>query len=249
MQQKLTALIVDDEEKALQLLNQLLEDTQQFSEIRRASSARLAGEAIKRFNPDLIFLDIKMPGQDGFSFLKELRHQQINAEIVFVTAHDQFALDALRSHAFGYLLKPVNREELSECIHHFKHRAKNAGSLERLGKFLESYEGNSKLRFNTRAGYVFIEAASILYCEAEGNYTNIQMGEKQHMCSLPLGSVEEILPGIGFLRLGRSLIINLTNVSRVDRKANQLTFEKDGQSWIIKVSKMQLRELEKKQDT
>lgn len=88
--EKLSALLVDDEDKALELLKKLLEDTYQFAEIRCADSAQAATTQLKSFTPDLIFLDIKMPGKDGFTFLKELRQENKTPEVVFVTAYDQY---------------------------------------------------------------------------------------------------------------------------------------------------------------
>ncbi len=245
MEQKLTALIVDDEEKARELLTKLLEESNSFSTVRNASSASDALKKLANFNPHLIFLDIKMPGKDGFAFLQDLRNENILSEIVFVTAYDQYAIKAIHNHAFDYLLKPVNRDELKECIHQYKIKQNEQNLPTRLGKFLQSWEENTKIKFSTRAGFVLIDPAEILYCEAEGNYTVLHMGTRQHMCSLQLGKVAEMLPANGFIRLGRSLIVNMDYIILVDRKAKQVTFEKEGQSFTLKVPRLHLKELEK----
>jgi two-component system, LytTR family, response regulator len=247
MERKLTSLIVDDEEKAVGLLSKLLEDTHQFSEVHTARSVASALEVLEHFEPDLLFLDIKMPGKDGFALLKEFPEKERTCEIVFVTAYDQYALEAFRSYAFAYLLKPVNRQELTDCVHRFRSRRVQSGHAQKLLEMIESIENRNKLRFNTRTGYFFIDPVNILYCEADGNYTTIHVGDKQHVCSLHLGSIEENLQGNGFIRIGRSLIINFKYLSSVDRKKSQLTFEKDGQYFLLDVSRLQLRELEKKQ--
>jgi two-component system, LytTR family, response regulator len=246
MEKKLSALIVDDEEKALELLQKLLEDTQQFSEIKCASSADSASNELMAFNPDLIFLDIKMPGQDGFSFLKELKQENKQTEVIFVTAYDQYALQAIKNHAFDYLLKPVDRKELFDCIMQYKQRKQGPYLLDRLEKFILENKESTRMRINTRNGYIFIDPNSILYCQADGNYTMIDLGGRQQLCSMQLGVVEVTLPKNNFIRLGRSLIVNGHYISKVDRKSNQITFEKSGANYSLKISKAQLKELEDK---
>jgi DNA-binding LytR/AlgR family response regulator len=247
MEKKLSALIVDDEENALTLLNKLLEDTQQFSEVRNASSALQAREELTQFNPDLIFLDIKMPDMDGFSFLEQLKKEKRSTEVVFVTAYDQFALKAIKNHAFDYLLKPVDRKELLDCIMQFKDKKQESNLFDRLEKLIHEPKDNTKLRIHTRSGYLFIEPASILYCQADGNYTLIDQGDRQHLCSMQLGVVEDLLPKDRFIRLGRSLIINFNFISSIDRKKLKITFEKEGSAYSIPISKAQLKELTEKQ--
>ena len=245
MDQKLTALIVDDEEKARELLTKLLDESNSFTTLRTASSASGALKELANFNPDLIFLDIKMPGKDGFALLHDLRNENIQSEIIFVTAYDQYAIKAIHNHAFDYLLKPVNRDELKECIHQYFLKQKEQNLPDRLGKFLQSWEENSKIKFSTRAGFVLIDPKDILYCEAEGNYTVLHLGARQHMCSIQLGKVAEMLPVNGFIRLGRSLIVNFDYITLVDRRLKQVTFEKEGESYTLKVPRLHMKDLEK----
>ena len=247
MEKKLSALIVDDEENALALLSKLLEDTQQFSEVRSASSALQATNELNRFAPDLIFLDIKMPEMDGFTFLEQIKKEKRQTEVVFVTAYDQFALKAIKKHAFDYLLKPVDRKDLLDCIMQFKDRKQESNLLDRLEKLVSEPKENQKLHIHTRTGYLFIDHAAILYCQADGNYTLIDLGERQHLCSMQLGVVENLIPKSVFVRLGRSLIINFNFVSSIDRKNNKITFEKEGKPYLITISKAQLKELTEKQ--
>ena len=247
MEEKLNALIVDDEERARDLMVGLLEDTRQFFHIRSAHSAEAALTILENFDPNLIFLDIQMPGKDGLSFLRDLTVKRISAEIIFVTAFEHFALEALRMHAFGYLLKPVSREELNECIEHYKSRRMMPGYLDRLTRLLHTLQEYSKLRFNSRTGFIFVDPANIIFCQADGNYTLIQEDEKKHLCSVQLGVIALQLKVPGFIRLGRSLIINFKYLVRVERKQLQLTLEKDGQTFTLDVTRGQLRELEKMQ--
>ena len=244
MEEKLRSLIVDDEESARRLLKKLLEETQFFSEIQFAHSVASANNVLTNFDPDLIFLDIKMPGKDGFSIIDDLLQRRKKPGIVFVTAYEQYAIQAIKHHAFDYLLKPVNRKELKQCILKFiKSRKGDPKSIE-AGKSAEFHEKISRIRVNTRTGTVFINPSLILFCKADGNYTTICTGNKKQLCSMNLGKVEEQLPKNGFVRMGRSYIVNFEYITMLDRKESKVTLEREGESAIIKIPRQHLKDLD-----
>jgi len=242
MEQKLTALIVDDEESARRLMVKLLEETLFFSDIRVAQSVDSALIELNDFNPDLIFLDIKMPGKYGIEFVNELHFTDGKPGIVFVTAYDQYAIQAIKIQAFDYLLKPVNRKELKECIE--KYIEKHEGISPQIVPKIEPLKKISRIKVNTRTGTVFINPATILFCKAEGNYTNICTGEKEYLCSLNLGKLQEQLPASGFIRIGRSLIINFEFITLLDRKKSAITLVRDNESVTVKIPHQHLKDLE-----
>lgn len=244
MEQKLTALIVDDEERARKLLNKLLEETLFFSDIRLAHSINSAVTELDQFDPDLIFLDIKMPGKDGFSLIDDLQQGKGRPGIIFVTAHEQFAIQAVKSHAFDYLLKPVNRKELKQCIQKFVESKKEDLHSDIQTKLVEIQEKISRIKVNTRSGTLFINPADILFCKAEGNYTTICTGEKKHLCSLNLGKVGEQLPGNGFIRVGRSYIVNFEYVTLLDRKDCKVTLQRQGEVVSISIPRQHLKDFD-----
>jgi DNA-binding LytR/AlgR family response regulator len=242
MEQKLNALIVDDEENARILLARLLEETLLFDEIRSAESVDEAFKELNNFTPDIIFLDIKMPGKDGFEFIRDLPESYRKYKIVFVTAYDQYAIKAIKNQAFDYLLKPMNRKELKDCIL----------------RFLESREENSvnkdsiktenpkitRIRVNTRTGTLFINPVDILYCKAEGNYTSVCTGKKHYLCSLNLGKVLELLPKSGFLRIGRSHIINFEHITMLDRKECSILLSRESESVKVQIPRQHVKDLD-----
>lgn len=236
MGKKINALIVDDEDSARKLLHNLLADLQCFSDIRMASSASSAREILIQFDPDLIFVDIKMPVEDGFTFVSNLPIKDVKPAIVFVTAYDQFAIKAIKNQALDYMLKPVDRRELKLCVEKFIENKQNAEN--------QVSEKFSRIRINTRTGTVFINPATVLYCKADGNYTIICTGEKQHLCSLNLGKVEELLTGKWFFRLGRSHIINREYISMLDRKECTVVLVRDGETAKLRVPRHHLKELD-----
>jgi len=244
MKQKLSALIVDDEKNARILLNKLLEETLLFNDIRLAQSVSAAYIELTRFEPDIIFLDIKMPGKDGFAFIQDLPQRNKMHKIVFVTAYDQFAIKAIKNQAFDYLLKPVNRKELKQCITRFIERKNDDPDTERQAKTVESHEKITRIRVNTRTGTLFINPADILFSKAEGNYTTICTGKKQYLCSMNLGKVAELLPKNGFIRVGRSYIVNFEYITMLDRKESTIILVRDGESVTVKIPKRHLKDLD-----
>ncbi len=244
MEPKLSALIIDDEENARKLLLKLLEDTLCFDDIRLAQSVSLANNELFHFEPDIIFLDIKMPGKDGFAFIHDIPQKKGKPGIVFVTAYEQYAIKAIKNQAFDYLLKPVNRKELKQCIGRYIERMKDSDISDKQEKSTEPSERFTRIHVNTRSGTVFINPASILFCKADGNYTTICTGEKQHLCSLNLGKVKELLPGNEFIRIGRSYIINYEYITMLDRKENSITLVRDGASVTVKIPRQHLKDLD-----
>ena len=193
MHHRPTALLVDDEKRAVALLKKLLEETGEFSEIRWAYSADAALELIKKIQPQLLFLDIQMPNKDGFALLKDLDALGLSTEVIFVTAFDHYSMKAIKSHAFDYLMKPVVRQELLACLEAFKSRRLAPDVNTKLGQFLSDYESGKKIRFNTRTGFFQVEPTNIVYVEADGNYTTIHTHEGGQLCTLSLAGVMDLL--------------------------------------------------------
>jgi two-component system, LytTR family, response regulator len=244
MEHKLTALIVDDENGARRLLKKLLEETSFFFDIRLAQSVASAREVLIGFEPDMIFLDIRMPGKDGFEIVRELPFKREMPGIVFVTAHEEYAIEAIKNHAFDYLLKPVSRDELKLCIIRFIEARKTNISTEGNNNNDAGLKKIDRIRINTRTGTLFVNPETILYCKAEGNYTEICTGEKQHLCTMNIGKLMDQLPRNGFIRIGRSYIINFEYISFLDRKESSVTLVRDGQSAKVKISRRHLKDLD-----
>jgi len=244
MEPKLNALIIDDEDNARILLTKLLEETLLFKSIRLAQSVDTAYAEMSRFEPDIIFLDIKMPGKDGFAFIQDLPQGYKLQKIVFVTAYDQYAIKAIKNQAFDYLLKPVNRKELNQCLARFIEKKNETNEIEQPVKKSETHERLTRIRVNTRTGTLFINPADILFCKAEGNYTSVCTGKKHHLCSMNLGKVTELLPKNGFIRVGRSYIINYEYITMLDRKECSILLVRNGESATVKIPRQHLKDLD-----
>jgi len=244
MQQKLSALVVDDEENARILLKKLLEETLLFNDIRLALSVDEAYKELASLEPDIIFLDIKMPGKDGFEFIKDIPKGYAVPKIVFVTAFDQYAIQAIKNQAFDYLLKPVDRKELKQCVTRYLEKINEDKKNNLPVKSVETHGRLTRIRVNTRTGTLFINPANILFCKAEGNYTTVCTGRKQHLCSMNLGKIADMLPGKGFIRIGRSYIVNYEYITMLDRKECTILLVRDGESVTVKIPRQHLKDLD-----
>ncbi len=212
------AIIVDDEPEARDIIASLLADFSEVEVLSKDGSVDQALESVKKHKPDLVFLDIDMPGKDGFQLLSSLKRAQIQPAIIFVTAYNQFAIDAIKHAAFDYLLKPVDIDELKLSIQRYRDEVMTKASLGRIENLLLSLQ-QEKLKFSSRTGTLYLNPSDIIYCQADGNYTDLMLTEnKKQTVSINLGRLAEILPGNLFKKISRSLIINSQYLTEMNRK-------------------------------
>ena len=179
--------------------------------------------AIKNYDPELVFLDIQMPGKNGFELFNHFN--VIKFEVIFTTAYNQFAIKAIKRSALDYLLKPINHLELSEAVKKFENRSGESFAQRKLTLLLENLNVNdqnvSKIAFPTVEGFELIHSNQILYCRAESNYCCIKkIDGSMKIVTKTLKYVEEILPGNSFQRIHKTYVINLNYVVRY-HKANK----------------------------
>ena len=210
-----------------------------------ADSVDSAAEKVKDLNPDLILLDIQMPGRNGFELIRELRENNCFIDFIFVTAYDQYALKALKISAFDYLLKPVDPRELGESIEKFRIRKKQQDMSSKMDELLALLDDSKKIRFNFRTGYILIDPNEIIYCKADGNYTElILMDNRSETVTMTLGKVKESLPDNKFFKISRSYMINLDFLVMVDRKSGKCKLQAD-RTFTLTVAKSRIRVLDK----
>ena len=215
------AILVDDELHCLKTLTMLLgELCPQVHIAARCSSAKEGLDAIKKINPDLIFLDIEMPVMNGFQMLEQL--SELPFAVIFTTSYDQYALKAIRFSALDYLLKPVIRKELVDAVEKVQSRKgfPFSAQFEMLLEKIQNKEaGFLKIAIPTHEGFEMIPTSQIISCEADDNYTyfNIKNG-KRITASRTLKEVEEQLESFStFLRVHHSYIVNLNEVTKYIR--------------------------------
>jgi len=217
----ISTLIVDDEPLARDRIKRFLRDEEGIRLIGECKNGTEAIETINRENPALVFLDIQMPEKNGFDVIKALDAKHLPT-IIFVTAYDQYALQAFDVHALDYLLKPFNRERIKRAVararEHIDH--KRLGNIdERLNALIADIRGEKKFldRLVVKAvGRVFfLKTDEIDWIEAAGNYVKLHVGRDSHMIRETMNGIESKLDPAKFLRIHRSTVVNIDRIKEL----------------------------------
>jgi two-component system, LytTR family, response regulator len=211
------AIIVDDEKMSRLTLRKLLEMYCPSVEITaEAENAPEAAVLTRELKPDLVFLDVAMPGKNGIDFLKE--QEEINFEVIFVTAHDKYILQAIRFAAVDYLQKPVEENLLVTAVSNAAKRIQQKSNSQHIETFLHNMKQQTgqqpmQLCIPSIKGFQVVELTDIIYCEAENTYTNIHFKDgKKVLASRPLMDYELLLADSLFYRIHKSYLVNMKHI-------------------------------------
>ncbi|SRR5258706_4918217 len=231
---RLTTLIVDDELHNRIVLEKMLQQhIPHIDTIYQADTIKQAIKLIDQHQPQIVFLDIQMQGETGFDLLQQ--SGDYNFEVIFVTAHDNYAIKAFRFNAVDYLLKPVVVNELKEAVEKVikKLEGPRSGQKENINR-LRQQMYNSKGPVNsitiaTSEGFFVIQIRDILYCQASNNYTVIHLADrKKIISSQTLGHYEELLSDNNFFRTHRSYLVNIDHVTSYKKGEGGYIIMSDG---------------------
>jgi two-component system LytT family response regulator len=236
------AIIVDDEPYCCETITTLLEDNVQVEIVAECYNGIDALEAIRKYNPGLLFLDVEMPKMNGFEMLQQLH--SVNFEIIFTTSYDQYALKAIRFSAIDYLLKPVDEEELKNAVQKVIRRSQKpmAEQLEILmQKIHQPSTPVSKIAMPTMEGFQMIKIDSIISCEADSNYTTLHLkSNKKIVVCRNLKDIEELLEDHSFTRVHRCYVVNLNEVEKFVKGDGGYLIMSDGSSIDVSRNKKEL---------
>lgn len=210
-----SAIIVDDElagrESLSILLNEYLPDVHVLA---KAESVKTAIEQIKTLKPDIVFLDVEMPEKDGFSLISETNPNDF--EVIFTTAHPEYAIKAIKASAIDYLLKPIDHNELEEAVKKVENkRGLGNKKLETFMSHIGGPKTQPQLAISTLEGLIFIKLANIIYCRGDGAYTFfiLKTGERI-IASKNLKEFENLLCDGDFFRTHKSYVVNLAEIKK-----------------------------------
>ena len=236
------AIIVDDELHCREVLRILLEMYCPEVEIlKECEDGYMALDAISELLPDLVFMDIEMPGMNAFVTLQKLT--EINFHIIFTTAYDQYAIKAIKFSALDYLLKPIDADELMAAVTKAKQQAQPAQlqQVEQLQHHLQQPEEDFKLIISNAEGSFFIPPAEIIYCEGRNNYTHFFLTrDRKILCGKTLKEFENILCTHGFLRIHKSLLANMQFIERFSSSRTAVVLK---DSTVLEVSRRRKEEV------
>ena len=217
---KYRTLIADDEQPARDRLKKLLaEHTDKVELIGEAQNGLECRDMIDSFKPDLVFLDIQMPGLNGFEVLQQTTHSPV---VIFCTAYDEFALQAFETNSIEYIVKPVKAERIKKSIEKLD-TLKHHSDKQELLRIIESYISQTPKKEITSIPVklgdrmLFVRIDEVSYFSAEEKYVNIFTKDgKTYLCDFPLKSLEEKL-GETFLRIHRSLLVNVSRIREINK--------------------------------
>jgi len=212
------AILIDDEAPSLESLKLKLEmNCPDVEVLAQCSSAKEGIQAINKYQPNLVFLDIEMPWMNGFEMLSCLG-DNINFEVVFVTAYDQYAIRAFKVKAQDYLLKPVDKEDLIDCISRIKNSSKHF-SKEKLDGLVEEMDktiNSNRILLHAKNAIEVVNQDELLYLQADSNYCHVYTkDEKRIMVTKTLSEIEKMLDMENFVRIHRSYTVNLAFIKKI----------------------------------
>lgn len=236
----LNALLVDDEVNNLESLAFLLEnDCDGVKVVSKCTNAKDARAYLLSNKVDVVFLDINMPGENGFQLLSSLDYQ--NFKIIFITAYNEFALQAIKASALDYILKPVSIDELQIAIDKLKKSIQNKSEQAKDHHLLDHFLNNigkiqmpQKIALPQLGGISFIEVDNIVSIQADSNYSIIHLNTMQKLViSKTLKDFEDILEGNQFVRIHKSYIVNLRYIKEYNTADGGIVKMTDGNQWSI----------------
>ncbi|MEL6536902.1 MAG: LytTR family DNA-binding domain-containing protein [Bacteroidota bacterium] len=207
-------IIVDDEAPARSLVKEYLQEYTEFVLIQECNNGVDALKAINEFRPDLVFMDIQMPGMTGFEVLQHLEHLP---KIIFSTAYDQYALQAFEVHALDYLLKPYTRERFADAI---RRMMDSSGAyMNQLHELMNSFSTpeaySDKVLVSVNAKLISVPVADIIWIEASGDYARLVQQDRYYLSNQGISQLEQKMNPKLFTRVHRSAMININHVKEV----------------------------------
>ncbi|MEP3207774.1 MAG: LytTR family DNA-binding domain-containing protein [Maribacter sp.] len=233
---KLKAIIVEDEANSREILsNYLAKYCPSVNLVGQAASIDKAKELIQKQHLDLVFLDVEMPFGTGFDLLDQLPDRTF--ETVFVTAYNQYAIDALNSHAAYYLMKPINIDELIKAVDYVTEIRMKEDALEDRVLTPKLNKVDGKITLPQQDGFQILNVADILYCKADDNYTEIYLENKKILVSKTLKYFEEALSKFTFARIHKSYLVNVNEVVKYRKGKGGSVIVSNGKELLVSASK------------
>jgi len=233
---KLNAIIIEDESNSREILrNYLAKYCTEVNLIGEAATIKEGLELIQNNDLDLVFLDVEMPFGNAFDLLDQIPERAF--ETVFVTAYNQYAMDALNNHAAYYLMKPINIDELIKAVDYVTEIRERETVLEDqiLKPKLTKVDG--KITLPQQDGFQVLNVADILYCKADDNYTEIYLENKKILVSKTLKYFEEALANFSFARIHKSYLVNVNEITKYRKGKGGSVVISSGKELLVSASK------------
>ncbi len=236
---KLKAVIIDDEKSSRDILrNYLSEYCTQVTVSGEAGTVSDGVDMIRQVGPHLVFLDVEMPFGNAFDLLGALPER--NFETVFVTAYNQYALDALNQHAAYYLMKPIDIDELIRAVAYVEEVVNREEMLKDRVLSSRSPKVEGKITLPQQDGFQVLDVSEILFCRADDNYTEIYLSERKLLVSKTLKYFEDALADFNFVRIHKSFLVNINEVVRYKKGKGGSVVLSNGKELSVSASRKKI---------
>ena len=236
-------LIVDDEPEARNLLRSLLSEIKNVEVVGEADNSERALYLIVEHYPNLILMDINMPGKTGMELVSLMKKSNVGIPVVFISAFKEYAIDAIRNEVYNFILKPVSKDELHKVIERHK-RMRRKDLASRLMEVLSSIKEETKIRINSRHSYILINPSEIVYCSSEDGYSTLYLTNgKTEVSNSSLTQIMAKLKGHDFFHLGRSKFININYIRAIDKALDKCHLTCNENTWEVTTSHKSIKKL------
>lgn len=233
---ELRAVIVEDEANSREILrNYLAKYCKKVTLLGEGATIEEGLQQIKEHDPDLVFLDVEMPFGNAFDLLDQIPDRTF--ETIFVTAYNQYAMDALNHHAAYYLMKPINIDDLIKAVDYVRAIKEKEKALD--GEVLQarSVKAEGKITLPQQDGFQVLDVADIYFCKADDNYTEIYLERKKMVVSKTLKYFEEALQPYSFARIHKSYLVNVAEVVKYKKGKGGSVVLSNGKELSVSASK------------
>jgi two-component system, LytTR family, response regulator len=243
MNNNISVGLIDDNKPALDSLKLLIKQKYpNFQVIGEAYSVTSGVQLIQDFQPDVVFLDVELPDGSGFDLLKQLKRTDI--QVIFVTAHNHYAINAFKMSALDFLLKPIELEELDTTIRKIEQKLKETNTLSLLEHILANFDRNSenkKIVLKTAQSIHLVDLKKVIRCEASNNYTIFYVTDQKKpiVVSRTLKEFETILAPYDFIRIHHSHLINIQYMDRFDKDEGGIVVMQNGTQLPVSQNRLQ----------
>ncbi len=238
------AVIVDDETGSLAVLRELLQQQKNLQIVAEVSDPLKATAVIMDRRPDLLFMDIQMPVKNGFDILKEISEAGFEPPVIFVTAYDQYVVEAIRHSAFDYLLKPLQKQELHQALFRFSITYSHMDVASSYRDLLRGAKGDQILKLNTQSGFQSFRLDEVFFIQSDWNFTRVYRSSRNYqVVTNNIGSIADRLPVKDFVRIDRDTIVNKRYITRIKMLNRQCVLQKNGEEQVFDVPLSMLTEL------
>jgi len=244
-ERKICVLVVDNETTSLKRTLKMLQANSLVLKVESATDSDEALLKIINSNPDVVFLEYPVIGKAGNELIRFIKTKLTETTIVYVSKSKEYAENAIRNGVFNYLLNPVSKVELEKIINKV-HLIKQNNIQVRINQIIEKIPEDTKLRFQTISGFLIVDPDEILFCKANGVYTDLYLtNDRVEYSFLFISRLDEILSKYNFLRVSRFYLINQKYIRKLYRSNNTIVLIAEGKEYEIKSTKEHVRNLSK----